>query len=313
MAWSLARKGARTALLVYAAATLVFDAPTARACACGCGVFDLGTQSMFPTRAGGLFSLEYDFMNQDRNWSGMAAAPAANNPDREIRTSFVTFSGMYEFNRRWGVSVEAPFWQRLLRTTGDAGSTVGFNHGALGDVRLRGTFTGFSPDLSTGVSAGLKLPTGDFSYPNFDRDTEIGSGSTDLLLDAYHVAPLTGDFKWSWIGAASWDQPFAYHGEYRPGRELDLMAAAFHSGWDLGPVRLAPVVKGIASLRAHDEGAAANPGDSGYRRAFVAPGLDARVAGIRVAADVYVPVAQQVNGNQLLAPVLFKLHFARSF
>ena len=296
------------------ALTALLMAPQcARACACGCGVFDLGTQSMFPTREGWMFSLEYDFMNQNRNWAGEAVAPAVNNDDRQIRTTFVTFTGAYEFKRKWSLSVEAPYWQRLLRTSADAGATLAYSHAAIGDVRVRGTFTGFSPDLSTGLSAGLKLPTGDFTYSNFDRDTEIGTGSTDLLVDAYHLGPLTPDGSWGWFAAASWDQPFTYHGAYQPGRELDATAAAYPAGWGSGALRVAPVFKVIASIRAADAGAAANPQGSGYRRAFVAPGLDARVAGLRVAADVYVPLAQHVNGNQLLAPALFKLHIARAF
>jgi hypothetical protein len=78
----------------------------------------------------------------------------------------------------------------------------------------------------------------------------------------------------------------------------------------VGSLRVAPVLKAIASVRARDAGAASSPDDSGYRRMFIAPGIDARIAGFRVAADVYVPVAQHVNGNQLLAPALFKLHFS---
>ena len=304
----------RLSVAMLMIATLVALPAPARACASGCGVFDIGAQSMFPTRSGGMFSLEYNFMDQNRNWSGAASAPAANNPDQEIRTSFMTLGAQYMVNRRWGVLAEAPFSERRFRTTADDGSLLTYMHGAVGDVRIRGQYTGFSPDLSTGVSAGLKLPTGDYTYRYLDRDTEIGSGSTDVLLDAYHVGPLTQAGIWGWSASISYDQPIAYRGDYRPGRELNAVAAAFHSsGWALGPIRVAPVLKAVGSVRAHDEGAASSPGDSGYRRAFLAPGVDARVAGLRVAADAYVPVAQHVNGNQLLAPVLFKLSFARHF
>ena len=39
------------------------------ACACGCGVFDVGTSAMFPTGRGGEIYEEYDFMDQTQNWS----------------------------------------------------------------------------------------------------------------------------------------------------------------------------------------------------------------------------------------------------
>ncbi len=41
--------------------------------------------------------------------------------------------------------------------------------------------------MSSGLSLGVKLPTGDWTYPNFDRDTSIGTGTTDLLLGGYHL------------------------------------------------------------------------------------------------------------------------------
>ena len=66
------------AWLLIAAALLAPGA--ALACACGCGIFDVGTHS----------------------------APAADNPDKAIRSTFVTVGGQYQFNRFWGVSVEVP-------------------------------------------------------------------------------------------------------------------------------------------------------------------------------------------------------------
>ena len=65
--------------LTAAALALAMIPNAAWACACGCGVFDVGTSSMFPSGAGGMAFVEYDYMNQNRNWSGSSSAPAANN------------------------------------------------------------------------------------------------------------------------------------------------------------------------------------------------------------------------------------------
>jgi len=46
------------------------------ACACGCGVFDVGTSSMFPGNGNGMVFLQYDYQDQNRNWSGTSRAPA---------------------------------------------------------------------------------------------------------------------------------------------------------------------------------------------------------------------------------------------
>ncbi|MBV8343012.1 MAG: hypothetical protein JO173_11605, partial [Gammaproteobacteria bacterium] len=58
------------------------------ACACGCGVFDVGTSSMFPSHVGGMVFVEQDYMDQDQNWSGTTSAPAGDNSDKRIRTRF---------------------------------------------------------------------------------------------------------------------------------------------------------------------------------------------------------------------------------
>ena len=87
------------------------------------------------------------------------------------------------FNRDWGVSIELPYEHRYFKTdNGDTGTPdiQSFVHDAIGDMRIQGIYTGFSPDMSTGLDFGLKLPTGDYTYPNFDRDTEIGSAARML-------------------------------------------------------------------------------------------------------------------------------------
>ena len=70
------------------------------ACACGCGVFDVATSSMFPNGQGGMAFLQYDYQDQNRNWSGTSQAPGANNDDKEIETHFATLGLQYMFNNK---------------------------------------------------------------------------------------------------------------------------------------------------------------------------------------------------------------------
>src|SRR5271154_3407207 len=80
------------------------------ACACGCGVFDVATSSMFPTIGdNGMAFLQYDYQDQNRNWSGTSQAPAANNGDKEISTDFTTLGFQYMFNSSWGIEAEVPY------------------------------------------------------------------------------------------------------------------------------------------------------------------------------------------------------------
>ena len=79
-----------------------------------------------------------------------------------------------------------------------------------------GMYTGFFRDMSTGIIFGVKLPTGTFQAFGFDRDTQIGSGSTDLLLGAFHRGLLTGDNAWQYFGQIMWRQPFLYQAGFDP-------------------------------------------------------------------------------------------------
>ena len=83
-------------------------------CACGCGIFEVGTSSMFPNGSGGMAFLEYDFMDQHQNWSGTSSASADSNSDKEIRTHFITVGAQYMFNREHGLQLEIPFRGSLL-------------------------------------------------------------------------------------------------------------------------------------------------------------------------------------------------------
>ena len=284
----------------------------ALACACGCGVFDVGTSGMLPTHEGGMAFLEYDFMNQDKNWNENSRAPSDNNPDKNLKSEFFTAGAQYMWSRAWGGALEVPFTSRHFVTTDDGGDTsCASNHSALGDIRLKGIYSGFSADMSSGVTFGVKLPTGDYSFKGFDRDTAIGSGSTDILLDAYHMGNLTGRFNWFANGQL--DQPVLITAGYRPGTETDAVTGVYYNGWNISSVKVAPVAQIIGSYRMQDHGPAANPANSGYERILLSPGLELDAAAWRVYGDVELPVYQHVRGNQLVASELFKINISRGF
>ena len=286
-------------------------APTAGwACACGCGVFDVGTSSMFPEGPGGMAFVEYDFQDQNRNWSGDSKAPAANNDDKEIRTHFVTAGLQYMFNRSWGIQAEVPYVYRTFKT----GEPATFNWGDLGDIRVKGIYTGFSPDLSTGVNFGFKLPTGNYTHDGVDRDTQIGTGSTDLLLGGFHRGNLGRNNRRSWFAQAQLDLPMLTRDQYRPGLEVDAAAGIYYNGWTVHRMTITPVAQVIASERTSDSGAnSANPVASGYQRILLSPGIEFHMNPVSVYADVEFPVFENVRGNQLVAPALFKVVMSYHF
>jgi hypothetical protein len=320
----------KRAMLVFIAGAVALTPSAGWACACGCGVFDVGTSSMFPHDSGGMAFVEYDFQDQDRNWSNTGPAPAANNGDKEIRTDFTTYGFQYMFNRSWGVQVEVPYDFRDFKTLGGAGGNqvVSLKWGSVGDVRLEGLFTGFSEDLSSGLNFGVKLPTGDYAhndaYGDIDRDTEIGTGSTDVLMGGFHRHRLTRDGNWTWFAQWLLDVPVLTQDQYRPGLEVDAAAGIYYHGWTFHGLTLTPLAQVIASVRTSDSGNYASGGiydnngpvggrDSGYQRVLLSPGIELGLHKVSLYADVELPVFQDFVGNQLVAPWLFKMYLSYHF
>ena len=298
---------------------------TGRPCACGCGIFDVGTASMFPSGPGGLAFLEYDFQDQNQNWSGHSHAPDENNSDKAIQTHFITAGLQYMFDRNWGLEVEVPYVNRTFTTASAAtGNEVTLNWGDLGDIRVRGIYTGFSPDLSTGVNFGFKLPTGNYTYNDangdVDRDTEVGTGSTDILLGGFTRHTLGGEFDW--FAQAQLDLPVMFRDEYRPGLELDAAGGVYYKGFSYAGVGIVPLAQVLGSFRMSDSGANASGGanddpadgpDSGYERILLSPGLELNMHPWMLYGDAEFPVYQHMTGNQLVAPVLFKVSLSFMF
>jgi hypothetical protein len=300
--------------LVPALAAGVFAPGAAFACACGCGVFDVATSAMLPQQPGGMAFLQYDYQDQNQNWNGVSRASADHNSDREIETHFATVGLQYMVNRSWGAQLELPYDFRGYSGVDGAGQPVSRNWSGLGDMRLEGVYTGFSPDLSSGLTFGLKLPTG--SYNRFadviDRDTQLGSGSTDLLLGGFHRARF-GDSHWSWFAQAELDVPMLKQGDYRPGLEADAAAGVYYDRLSVGRLKIAPLAQIIGSWRGRDNGAAADAADSGYQRVLLSPGVEFHLHPFKFYADAEIPVYQNMTGNQLVAPVLLKVSLTYMF
>lgn len=284
------------------------------ACACGCGVFDVGTSSMFPSGSGMVAYVEYDYQNQNDNWSGASSAHSADNDDKKIATQSYTFGLQSMFNRRWGAQIEVPY---LLRTFDTDKNAASLHWSGLGDLRLRGIYSGFSEDMSSGLTFGVKLPTGDFKHTEakgeIDRDTQIGSGSTDLLLGGFMRGSFSVEPRWKWFAQAQVDAPMITQDHYLPGPEADVAAGVYYEGLSIGSAKISPVLQVIGSARGRDSGSASSHEDTGYERVLVSPGIEFHFAPVKFYLDAELPLYQHVNGNQLVAPVLWKMSVGYMF
>jgi hypothetical protein len=269
---------------------------------------------MIPTSPGSEVFLDYDYQDQDRNWSGSSQAPAADNGDKDIRTSWYNFGYQEMYSRSWGLQVAVPFEDRHFVTTGGAtgNDIVSINYSGMGDIRIQGIYTGFSPDLSSGLLFGIKLPTGSYTtedaYGDIDRDSEIGSGSTDLLLGGFRRFGIGSSTDWSGFAQALLDLPVLTQVQYRPGTEFDLAVGGYYDGLRVGRLRISPIGQVKLSVRSQDSGAnSASPVSSGFVRVLAAPGLELDCHPFKVYADVELPLYYHFTGDQLVARSLFRL------
>jgi hypothetical protein len=307
----------------------------ARACACGCSVFDVGG-SLLPQESdhGGRVFLEYWSQDQNMTWIGNAKGSALANTDKDLKTTWTNVGFQYMFNRDWGVMARLPVVNRSLTTTTDqaTGTVQTFNTRDIGDLEIMGMYTGFFNDMSTGVIFGLKLPTGPDNAFGLDRDSQIGSGSTDLILGAFHRGMLTGDNAWQYFSQVRWQQPFLYRTAldpqsafdgnpnptvpqlYKPGYQVDGAGGILYNNWYnvLGLDKITPLGQLIISHRANDTGDAADPYNSGFDRIMISPGIEftkvvdeANNRVVKLYVDIEVPIYYRTNAADNGGPLGF--------
>ena len=102
-----------------------------------------------------------------------------------------------------------------------------------------------------------------WTYPNYDRDTQIGTGSTDLLLGAYKIGmlpmhlgsmPLMFENRpFQYYVQVNYDLPLWGQDSYTPGREVDGAVGTiydFGHVWRLTEARTDPFFSSLLIARA---------------------------------------------------------------
>ncbi|MDX2082690.1 MAG: hypothetical protein SFV53_01705 [Rickettsiales bacterium] len=298
---------------------LTFSISEAFSCACGCGVLNVGTSSLIPNCEGGIAFLQYDYLNQSRNWQGNSKSDANLNEDKQIKSRVVTAGMQYMFNRNWGAAIRVPYFNRQVKMTeiDDDGNEIAHSNkvNSIGDIRINGIYSGFFADMSTGITFGLKLPTGQSNAKSFDsRDLQIGTGSTDWLLGAYHFTKIDNAGKLNWFVQGNWQHAFIVHNGYRPGDEVSAATGiSYNAGSIFGIKKIAPILQITGSRKTHDSNWAADQENSGYTHAYFAPAIELTFGKIRTYADIEFPFYQKTNGNQLVPSVIYKVILGYNF
>lgn len=308
-----------SAAIVLAAGSAL--APSASVASCGaafCTVNSNWTSESAAVEAGSTLDLRYEYVDQDQPRAGRSRVDVGEIPHHhdEVRTLnrnlLATYS--HNFDSRWGLSVIAPLVDRDH-------AHVHNHHGAQipqrwsfmepGDLRIVGRYqlpwvgNPLEPS-TTGMTFGLKLPTGRTDITNGDgdraeRSLQPGTGTTDAILGAYYHRSLPQSSS-SWFVQAQYQHALNEHDEYRPGDQLGVDAGYRYGATD----KLGLLIQLNVLAKRRDSGAQAEPDDSGGRFVSISPGLSYAVSdSVQIYAFVQKPVYQHVNGVQLTASRAF--------
>jgi len=284
----------------------------ASACACGCGMFSVGMPGLgLPTQSGMAINLQTTFLNQDQAMQGTSKIPLSQSSDKHINTIFYNLNVQYQINRSWGIMAMVPYWQRKFTTDENFGAIPpqinNYSTDSLSDIRIEGIYTGLSDDMSTGLIIGLKLPTGTHTATGFDRDTQPGTGTTDILIGGYQWGNLAPN--WSWYAQGIYRNALDSGNGYRPGNSLHLVGAIHYDGLRF-KYHVAPMLQVNFNNRLSDSGSSSDPANSGLRSVFITPGLLFNLGRHWLAnVEMYIPVYYHVTGIQLVPKQDFSFGF----
>ena len=298
---------------------------------------------------GGRLFFEYWSQDQTQNYVGSSKAAAALNGDKEIKTQWYNVGASYNFNRDWGVMIRVPVdANRALTTETDfmyPGQIQTFNQRTFGDLETDGCLHRLLTRYVNGLDLWPQATDRLVHHPGLDRDNQIGTGSTDLILGAFHRGLLSGDNAWQYFSTFVWRQPFLYQSAadpqgffdgspgvvqtYHPGMQVDGAVGIDYNNLYhvLGFDKITPVAQVIVSHRDSDSGTGSDPLNSGFDRVMLSPGIEftkvldeANNRVLKIYADVEFPVYYRANSannagteGQLVAPYLFKFVTSYNF
>lgn len=299
---------------LFAGLAVATISPAALACsACGCTLSSDWASQGFTASRGWRFDARFDFFDQNQLREGtddVSRGSVAIPSEREVQQYTVnrnyTFALDYSPNKDWGVSIALTWFNRSHATIAEGDEMISTSHDqGIGDLRVLARYSGFDAQRSTGIEFGVKLATGKFndtfaSGPQqgeiVDRGLQLGTGTTDLLLGAYHFDALTAD--WGYFAQALLQLPLDSREDFKPGAGLNLNAGLRYTASET----FVPQLQVNARIEKREQGANADIDNSGATLVYLSPGITWNLSRrFSAYAFVQAPLYQRVNGLQIEA------------
>jgi hypothetical protein len=300
---------------------LTFSMPAMACSSCGCTLNSDWTTQGYSTGEGVRFDIRFDYFKQNdyRHGTSSVSRDDVNASGNEVQDTTInrnlTLGLDYGINPDWAVSVQLPVYSRSHGTYGanypvldDTSSSKG-----IGDLRVTARYQGLTADHSTGLTFGLKLPTGETddtfaSGAALDRGLQLGTGTTDLLLGGYHFGNINRD--WDYFAQATIQVALNSHNDFRPGNGLNASAGVRYMGFET----FMPQLQLNARVEKRESGANADVANSGATLIYISPGATVPInKSVQAFGFVQVPIYQRVNGYQIEPEVLLSAGLRYSF
>lgn len=302
---------------------LTFSASSWACSSCGCTLNSDWTTQGIASGEGTRVDIRFDYFKQDdyRHGTNSVSREEVLASGSEVQDTTInrnlTLGLDHSFNQDWAISLQLPVFSRSHGTYGDAypdtAAIVTSSSKGIGDLRVIGRYQGLSADHTSGITFGLKLPTGEtndtFSDGSaLDRGLQLGTGTTDLLIGGYHFGNINRD--WDYFAQATIQIALNTHNEFRPGNGLNASAGVRYMGFE----SFIPQLQFNTRIEKRESGAQADIPNSGATLLYISPGVTVPInKSVHAFGFLQVPIYQHVNGYQIEPEVLLSAGLRYSF